>query len=805
MSAKTDCWFFQYTPYECLLHDLGKFSVQWQEYLLTENNSSLVSHAPQGAFFFYNITNALYGREGTCLPADIKFAQDAVRWIIRSHHGMFDLLNHAGMHALDRRTEKLQLKGAERMIYESAMVNAQDFLKSHLDETLIHKCISELSCAFNKLMDQEPHIINPCFALGLVVRFLLSALIDADWSDAKAFTGFEEPVLNNQPNMPCWEMMQDNLQHKLRQFKNDSDLNILRNQISQECLQKGQTPAGIYRLEVPTGGGKTLSVMNFALEHALYHKKERIVYVAPYKTIIDQTATEYRKALLQGPHVLDDLLIIEHHGDVLQTSHDFEKNQPRNYLMESWNGPVIITTMVQLLNCLFSSNKAALRRLHKLNNSILIIDEFQATPITSLSLLIRALNTLTKMFRLTVVLCTATLPPLEEVTKSQQGIIPSIHYAQEKDLVKDYGDIDTFKRVIIHNQCRQDQPYNESELHAFVKEQCSKFRTVAVILNTRSAARKLYLSMNEGGGNHEIVFLSNDLVPAHRKKIIERIRQDLSTGESPLLLISTSLIEAGIDISFECVIRSACGLDSIIQAAGRCNRHNELKKGHVIIVNPSQDIENITLLPEIQSGRDTMYALLNDFDSGNEKYGRSLDSRTTIKTYFRNYYSNFAKFSNFNCDNKKESGLKGTSSRLTNQFETSVGELLSENMININCYEHLHDGNAPEHILNQAFDTAGHNYHPIESEAIRVVVPWGNGKHIIEDLENLTPHQASKNVQLLVKQAELYSVSVYPHTMRILQEQNAIRFIDDLSMPILEEQFYAENIGLCLEPELGKK
>lgn len=268
----------------------------------------------------------------------------------------------------------------------------------------------------NRLKNNEDLKKEPNYYIGFLIRMLLSTLIDSDWSDAASFIHEDEKKWDKILKEFRWEYMINNLETKISQFEQNTKLNKLRLEISNECMKSSERERGIYKLNVPTGGGKTLSVMRFALKHAEKYSMNRIIYAAPYKSILEQNADEYKKSLLGKARSLNDRLILEHHGDVLKSddSSDTDNNKITEYLINSWDAPVILTTTVQLLLTLFSSNKASIRRTHKLYNSVIIIDEFQSIPIKSISLFNLAINALSEFFNATVVLCTATQPPYEE-------------------------------------------------------------------------------------------------------------------------------------------------------------------------------------------------------------------------------------------------------------------------------------------------------------------------------------------------------------------------------------------------------
>ena len=759
------------------LHDMGKYQDDWQIYLLESaegRNPKKIPHAPMGARAIDHLLNTT-----DSIPDYGALARDILTYVIRAHHGLFDVLSFDGQHSLDRNLSENQddLEKIPAFYYF-----CKDFDWSFIEKQW-KQSVSEVERFIVKICDEKSRFtVSPPFALGALVRYLLSLLIDGDWTDAASMTSPEENKWNLIKQDFHFEHLHQNLNNFLAGLDHSSDINHLRNLISDEAEAAADRPGGIYQLNVPTGGGKTLSVMRYALRHAQIHNKERIIYVAPFKSILDQTAIEYRNNLLSD-HENAQLQILEHHGDVIRLESG-ENHQIAEMLLSNWDVPIIVTTLVQMLNTLLSSNKASIRRMHTLSNAIIILDEFQAVPITSLTLLNSWINVLADFFQATIILCTATQPPLQNVIRDKisfRGIVP-LNYAQDPDLVSDYSGYPAFERTHIKDRCTN-KGYSPDEAVNMIMQEMNEVQSMLVILNTRSSSRMMYLRLLEILNGVEIQLLSNNMVPAHRKQIIRGLKKKLEytrSGSKKLLVISTSLIEAGVDLSFEKVIRSLAGLDSIVQAAGRCNRNGELGKGSVLIFNPMSDWENINKMPELIISQNSLRAILHDFRQNPAKYGGTLTSNVAVEQYFQSYYESTA--------GKTHYPIQVATT------QTSLYELLDNNEQLFSRYRKK--AKWRPHLINQSFRTAGDNYEPIESGDISILVPWDKGEQLVIDLGR---EPGLPELRIILNKAQQYTLNIFKYQFDQLKEKGAIFSIMNDSIWILRGEFYTSDQGLLME------
>ncbi len=775
-----------------IIHDMGKFTLEWQKYMLEDLNVR-VPHSTFGMAFMEDLIKDPSIKK---YPANIKvLLQDIVSYVIGAHHGLYDALTLNGTHTAD---QKIINALNNKESYEQAK---KAFLSHYTYDELIRiaeKALDECNQfkqSLNAIPDADvKHIF---FYLGFLTRMILSTLMDADWSDAAAFFGDGEEEWKNRKANFLWEQLADRLEIGLSRFSTDTRLNYLRKLISDECLVNGGRDEGVYKLDVPTGGAKTLSVMRFALAHAKKHDKKRILYMAPYKSILEQTAKVYKDELM-GDDPNRDIFILEHHSDVVleeysddmdgvSTYNDEYRTDFKKYLMDNWDAPVILTTTVQFLNTLFSGKKASIRRCHKLARSVIIIDEFQSIPSNSISLFNLAINALAKFFGVTIVLCTATQPPYEENIGLGRKAIPAVYYEESADLVGDYSKDEGFLRTKIINKTAG-QALEAEGVMSLIDERMKKLNSLLVIVNTRDAATSIYNKVIESSPDYTVRILSNNMIPEHRRQVLEEAKKMISREK--ILVISTQLIEAGVDISFEGVIRSLEGLDSIAQAAGRCNRNGSGPLGEVWIVRLARELENTEKLEDIKTAQETMSALLEDFEKNPEKYGNDLMSDEALTFYFKVYLEKTAskagylfKYDMFDKDNKLE-----------------VLDLLSINRYGINAHKGKNHNKGPAHFLNQAFHTAGINYEPIEERGVTVLVPWGEGEKIIMKLNS---EEGLFQKKKLLREASRYSLQIMDYRYRQMKEDgDIVMFQDDIPVLIAG---YDKNIGLMTkEGIIGK-
>ncbi len=424
-------------------------------------------------------------------------------------------------------------------------------------------------------------------AVHLWIRMLYSCLVDADFLDTESFMNPEKADLRaNTFTMEELKVAFDSFMEKKQNEALQTPVNVARKTILDDCTKKASelTP-GLFSLTVPTGGGKTLSSMAFALNHAIRYGKKRIIFAIPYTSIIEQTADVFRK-------VFGTDAVLEHHSNF-----DPEKESSKTTLAtENWDAPIIVTTNVQLFESLFAAKSSVCRKLHNIVNSVIVLDEAQMLPTDFLQPIVSVIKVLTKYFKTSVVLCTATQPVLSGRIGSGQNILKG--FSEEgcvRELMSDSDKLfEVFQRVAIQMIGSSD---DRQEWKNIAEKLCEQKQALCIV-NTRNDCRDLHAQMPEG-----TVHLSALMCPEHRSVVIADIKSMLKEN-NPVRVISTQLLEAGVDIDFPVVFRAFTGLDSIAQAAGRCNREGKLEKGTVFVFNPPKPPPAGIMLKAEQAGRE---------------------------------------------------------------------------------------------------------------------------------------------------------------------------------------------------------
>ena len=414
------------------------------------------------------------------------------------------------------------------------------------------------------------------FRLHFFTRMLFSALVDADRLETEAFYDRIEGRQSPRGWNGTLERLREALDAHLAAFgpPKKGSINAERARILAHVRAKAGHEPGLFSLTVPTGGGKTLTSLSFALDHAIAHGLERVIYVIPYVSIIEQTAAVFRTALR------DDDAVLEHHASFDWDGLTDEAETERLRLAaQNWDRPVIVTTAVQFFESLFANRPGKCRKLHRLAKSVIILDEAQMLPLHLLRPCLAALKELAQGYGASVVFCTATQPALKKGAggdgfPAPEGLDP----AEVTELAPDPPRLyEAFRRVRVEDAGGIDDTALAEALTA--REQ------VLAIVNSRPHARALFDRLEGAEGR---AVLTTWMTPAHRRAVLADVRQRLKDGR-PMRLVATSLIEAGVDVDFPCVWREAAGIDSIAQAAGRCNREGKRKSGEVIVFRSGEE------------------------------------------------------------------------------------------------------------------------------------------------------------------------------------------------------------------------
>lgn len=580
-----------------LLHDLGKYTPEFQARL--EGASSKVDHATAGAKIAAEI-----------LP-DEKFNNfpfyKFVAYAIAGHHA--GLSNGTG-EGDGRRALKDRL---ELQFGKDLPVLDSDTWQSELVLPSIESLIPEIS--------PNPDADLQGFQYAFLIRMIFSCLVDADFIDTDEFYKRLEgkPLLRGDyPQLSELKIQFDQkLADKIKSTDQTKTVNQLRKEILDTARLKAKLTPGLFTLTVPTGGGKTLSSMAFALEHALAHNMRRVIYVIPFTSIIEQNAQVFRDVFGE----LGEASVLEHHSNFddrkIKDKEGAEETRDKLKLaMENWDMPVVVTTAVQFFESLFADRPSRCRKLHNISGSVIILDEAQTLPLKFLRPVMAVIDELARNYGCSIVLCTATQPALcepdftngftnvREIAPEPKRLFDELSLVNVSHL-GELSDDELVSRIQANNQ-------------------------ILTIVNNRRHAQSLFRTLNAQQTTEGVFHLTTLMCPAHRTATLDEIRKRLDPKKpQPCRVISTSLIEAGVDVSFPCVMRAEAGLDSIAQAAGRCNRERLWGKAdsHVwIFRSPDWPIP-----PELKGLSADMRAVLR-------KGHDNLLDQLAIKEYFSNVY-----------------------------------------------------------------------------------------------------------------------------------------------------------------------
>lgn len=522
-----------------LLHDIGKYSDDFQRRIA--GDAVRVDHATRGAM----LAAERYGNLGHLLA-----------YGIAGHHA--GLAN--GAEAGERSALRDRLRGA----------NLPPLLDAWRGEIALP---DRLDAPPFKLHSKE----RASFQHAFLARMLFSCLVDADYLDTEAFyDAVEGRTSARHAPVPTLAALREQLNSYLSQFEADTKVNQIRADILHHVRQQSEQPPGLFSLNVPTGGGKTLASLAFALDHAIRHGLRRIIFVIPFTSIVEQNAAVFRAAF--GP--LGAAAVLEHHSAFVAPAPP--KDEPDRYqarqkvrlAMENWDAPIVVTTAVQFFESLFAARPSPCRKLHNIAGSVVILDEAQTLPLKLLRPVVAAIDELARNYQSSVVLCTATQPALN--APDFDGGLEGVRELAPEPL--------KLFRQLERVRVRHVGILDDVQLTACLREQAQ----VLCIVNNRRHARAVYQSIADLPGARHLTTL---MCAKHRSKVLAEIRTMLDRGE-PCRLVATSLIEAGVDVSFPRVFRAEAGLDSIAQAAGRCNRNGErrLEDSEVLVfTNASEE------------------------------------------------------------------------------------------------------------------------------------------------------------------------------------------------------------------------
>ncbi|MGN0692366.1 MAG: CRISPR-associated helicase Cas3' [Oscillospiraceae bacterium] len=731
-----------------LLHDVGKLTQRFEEYIHGRGKDKRgdIDHSYSGAKLIYEI--AVNSGDKDIVDALLCIARTII-----SHHGLHDWLDSEGNDYLSQRISK----------DEGYCEAKAAFLERYGNEfeKLLVQAAKEYSAIRAQIKSISRNAEDMAFYLGMLERLMESVLIDADRTDTADFMS-NSHTENVYDVKKLWEDMSSKMSEKLKGFSNRTDkISLRRTDISNRCAAFADHKAGVCRLIVPTGGGKTLSSMRYAVECCKKYDMDRIFYIAPFMSILEQNSGEIRK-------LCGDEFFLEHHSNVLQDIDSADELNEYELRTEKWDKPVIAATMVQFLNALFLGKGTAVRRMHRLCRSVIIIDEVQSVPLKCVNLFNLAVNFLSKICGSTVVLCSATQPVFDRTA------YPVI-FDERKDMTGSYDeDFEVFRRTELVPKLTVGG-YSFEEAADFCYERSLEKGSLLLVVNTKAAAAETFRiikSKNDGADDKAyLLHLSTNMCPQHRKAVIEEARRRLDKHER-VICVTTQLIEAGVDISFGCVVRSLAGMDNAAQAAGRCNRNGEINGVCPVYLINIKD-ENLGRLKEIQTAQGNSRLII---DSG--KYDDLLHPEAR-EMYFRKLYDEEKNELSYNVtDGSTSDDLIDLLALDRNRFAVKGKQL-----------KHLK-------YSAQAFKTAGEKFSVIGNETVGIIVPYNDEANDI--ILRLNSETDMNEFSMLTRKAQKYTVNVYENMIKRLSEAGALLELRSGTLAV-KDGFYNDEVGITLE------
>ena len=555
-------------------------------------------------------------------------------------------------------------------------------------------------------------------------RMLYSCLVDADYLDTEAFMQPEQSTLRGKhDSLASLEEKLEAYLDRLKKDAPDTEVNRIRNEVQQCCIKESVKEPGFYSLTVPTGGGKTLSSVLWAIKHAVRNNLNRIIIAIPYTSIITQTASVLR-------NIFGEENVLEHHSNVDRSKlNDKELANWLKLATENWDYPIIVTTNVQFFESLFSNKPSDCRKLHNIAKSVLIFDEVQTLPIAFLQPIIDTFDTLKRMFGTSILFTTASQPVLSGKIMGTNPFVSFEGLSEIREIIPQEANLhNRLRRVeIIFDNERKD--YNE------IAEQLAKHQRVLCIVNTRNDAKEIFTRLPQEG---ICLHLSRMMCPDHVREAIAKVKNALNNPDNSIIrVVATQLIEAGVDIDFPVVFRQEAGLDSILQAAGRCNREGKLENGETFVFGLQKSLPP-GFMTQTNNARLSM-------DKKHDWF-----SPEAMEAYFRQLYSRVDSFDKAN-----------------------IKDLLYKKEIQ--------------------FETAASKFQLIDDNTTSVIVNWKNSMDLVERLKN------EGVTYTLTKALSQYSVNVRNNELKKLTDAGAIEEVLEGIYVVSDPLFYDKKIGLVTD------
>ena len=787
------------------LHDSGKADRSFQAYIRKQTKRQ-VNHSSAGGRALEDLITC---NQELCVLRNNKvfrYFKEILTYIIFAHHGLYDLVSYGETeHNTYRR---LQYDKDDIYYYKEDVlpfvhsfdVSLQEKGDNGLAE-LIKNAYEEFKAVYSNLLrlsdkntDRERLREEKDYYISCLTRLCLSILKEADiYDSANAFCHPKQHLWEEAERLMEWVEASERIEHMYHQYENSTEpleINKVRNNLANLVKNAAkENDCGIFKLELPTGAGKTKAGLRYALTNAREYNRSRIFYITAYLSVLEQNAADIRSIIDK------DEVILEHHSNMTEelkqeyeSSEDKAEYEYKVYVKDSWENLIILTTMVQFFNTLFKDKSVNIRRFCKLINSVIIIDEIQSLPIKVLSNFNLMMNFMKEIMHCNIVHCTATQPVLDSAAMNYRIYYGNLQDDKALIVDIDLNNMECFQRVDFYNLTGSDArtELSTKELSAYIEAELNVFDSCLVVLNTKAAVASLYDYLDANLSGVEIIYLTTNLCAAHRLDAISDMKEELLENRrrhthNKIVCISTQLIEAGVDVDFDVVFRSLAGIDSLIQCAGRCNREGKLilngsfVHGKLYIIRYLE--ESLSNLQEIKATSDASEYALRRWEGIQHEETNIVRMDELQIPYFAKYY----------VENKCKLDYTDTK-RNSNMLE----ELGRNQPARDAYYMGIHGGQKP--VMFQAFKTAAENFELIGQETIGVIVNYKN-QTLLDQLEMVMEKLDYSGINNLLQQLQRYTVNMYIST----KLKQFITKDEDFDVYLLQKEYYNGKRGVVMD------
>lgn len=792
-----------------LLHDVGKAAAEFKARIMGKNKKH-VDHSTAGAYFLIlRIKHVSRIAIKKHYAMGLKYFE-LLLYPILAHHGLFDIISKCetlGGKYYSRIDDRLNLSEFKKNeFHEEILPFIENCLEPALKETtgfiigeIVLSAIGELDTCIKKIQNINSNKVNDGSVYkiretklyeGYLTRLFLSILKTADCFDSSQWSADKKITKISQANSADIFAGYYHLTEKQAEYfaskVDESPLNKARVQLSDLAKEHAEVQrSGIAQMDMPTGSGKTITGLRYAIKNINKFRKSRFIYTAPFLSVVEQSAKTIKE-------IIGEDFVLEHHSnvvndesdDVYDTPDETELDKalylPKSYVQDYWDAPVIVTTMVQLYNTLFGGKAANICRFCKLIDSTIIIDEIQSLPVEHIYCFNTMLNFLSKFMKVNVILCTATQPPLHAKILDYPLYLSDCNQVIPNEMTRKGGPINltVFERSNVYPMWSSpDEPAMEADdLIEKISKELEPADSLLCILNKKASVSLIHEKLTERFPEFEIVYLTTNLCAAHRLQKIDKIKEFLkqkragSFPDKKLICVTTSLIEAGVDLDFDIVCRSIAGADSIEQAQGRCNREGLLELGgKVYVFRLKEDNTNVKGLRDIYKRGQITMSFINRAKQINLKEDQPIKMRDLTENFYAKYF----------LENSSEMVLR------LPDLDTNAVDLLSTNDRNMSAvYEEAKF--RKRHQLLQAFNTAARKMRLIDQDSKSIIVPYKNTELIKELLRSIDNNDMGV-VKKVLRKLQRYTVNV-PH-WRDLSEYCEFT-IEEMHIYILRTEYY---------------